>query len=266
MRRNALCIGINYEGTPYQLQGCVHDADDWASHLDSLGFKVGVLAEAQATRASIVAGLTTLTMGLEPGDVGVVTYSGHGTWVPDLDGDEPDRKDEALVPVDAGADGANLVVDDEIAVILAAKPRGSRIVLLTDCCHSGTVFRFFAPPGASHRRVRYLPPAELMRAQPLQAAVTRLGPAGPATSNKAVAGVVHYSGCLDREYSYDAEFAGRANGAFTHAALRAARSLPPEATYLDWSRAIRRLLPSDEYPQTPQFNATRRERGLPLFS
>lgn len=266
MRRNAICIGINYAGTDYALSGCINDADDWASYLNGLGFNVGMLVEAQATKALITSSMLVMASSLEAGDVGVITYSGHGTWVPDLNGDEPDRKDEAFCPIDMGDDGANLLIDDEINMILSTRAHGSRIVLITDSCHSGTVFRFFSPKGTAARKVRYLPPAHFAKSSPMIAAVNRLGPEGVKPSDTAVPGVLHYSGCKDREYSYDAEFGSRANGAFTYYAMRAAKNLKDGATYGDWYKAIHRQLPSDEYPQSPRFNATRPERDLPLFT
>jgi hypothetical protein len=69
------------------------------------------------------------------------------------------------------------------------------------------------------------------------------------------------SGCQDTEYSYDAWFQGRPNGAFTYVALRALKSLPAKATYRDWYKAIRKVLPSRQYPQTPNFyGSTRMKR------
>ena len=59
------------------------------------------------------------------------------------------------------------------------------------------------------------------------------------------------SGCLDAEYSYDAWFNGKPNGAFTFVALRALKKLSANATYKDWYKAIRQTLPSQQYPQTP---------------
>jgi hypothetical protein len=46
------------------------------------------------------------------GDTLVITYSGHGTWVPDSSGDEPDGRDEALCPHDIATAGP--LLDDEI--------------------------------------------------------------------------------------------------------------------------------------------------------
>lgn len=59
------------------------------------------------------------------------------------------------------------------------------------------------------------------------------------------------AGCQDTEYSYDASFEGRANGAFSFVALRALESLKPKATYRDWFKEIKKALPSQQYPQTP---------------
>ena len=59
------------------------------------------------------------------------------------------------------------------------------------------------------------------------------------------------AGCQDTEYSYDASFEGRSNGAFSFVALKCLASLPAKATYRDWYTAIRKVLPSQQYPQTP---------------
>ena len=50
---------------------------------------------------------------------------------------------------------------------------------------------------------------------------------------------------------YDAYFQGRPNGAFSFVALRALAKLPAKATYSDWFKAIRKVLPSQQYPQSP---------------
>jgi hypothetical protein len=265
MRRKAVCIGINYPGTDHALAGCVNDATDWSSYLGTLGFTVSTLLDGAATKAAMVAAITDVVTSLRPGDVGAIQYSGHGTWVPDLDGDEPDGKDEALCPADMGDDGHNLLIDDEIRVLFENRPQGSRVVFVTDCCNSGTVFRFVGPFDGVKRRVRFLPPASFVRDPKMLQAVHKLGPEGPRPSDAAITGVVHFAGCRDKEYSFDSEFAGRANGAFTFAALSAVRTLQPDATYRDFYNEIKHRLPSHEYPQSPRFNATRRERVLELF-
>lgn len=266
MRCKASCIGINYPGTDFALAGCVNDAEDWAAYLGSLGFSVGLLTDSQATKTSIIGAIMAVVQSLGPGDVGVIQFSGHGTWVPDLNGDEPDGRDEAICPVDMGDDGHNLVIDDEINMLLDSRAAGSRVVLITDCCHSGTIFRLVGPFDGTARKIRYLPPAHFARNPHFLSAVHRLGPTGPHPSDAPLPGVIHYAACKDNEYSYDAEFHGRGNGAFTYNALRAAKALPQVATYADWFRAIHAQLPSASYPQSPRFNAVKADRTLPLFT
>ena len=62
--------------------------------------------------------MTELIAGGQNGDTLIITYSGHGTYQPDIDGDEVDGLDEALCPYDIQTRGAALT-DDEIRVIFA---------------------------------------------------------------------------------------------------------------------------------------------------
>jgi metacaspase-1 len=73
------------------------------------------------------------------------------------------------------------------------------------------------------------------------------------------------SGCQDLEYSYDAHFDDRPNGAFTYVALAALRELPAGATYRDWTAAIAEQLPSQDYPQTPGLDGSSSQRKWPVF-
>jgi len=75
-------------------------------------------------------------------DYFVIYYSGHGTSVDDEDGDEDDGKDEAFCFVDeAGQISAgSLLIDDDFAeAVVSATEEDVRIIVLTDCCHSGTI-------------------------------------------------------------------------------------------------------------------------------
>ncbi|MFD1691434.1 caspase family protein [Azotobacter chroococcum] len=99
MAKNALCIGINdYPGTDSDLSGCVNDAHDWAAVLQGYGFNVSTLIDEQATREAMLGAIGNLIGSAQSGDTVVLTYSGHGTWLEDTDGDEPDARDEALCP------------------------------------------------------------------------------------------------------------------------------------------------------------------------
>ncbi len=94
------------------------------------------------------------------GDSLVFQYSGHGTQAEDLNGDESDRYDEALVPIDYTS-GA-LLLDDDLADVYRRLPDGAVLTLFMDCCHSGTNSRF-APidrSAASRRRATPVPRAD----------------------------------------------------------------------------------------------------------
>ena len=64
-----------------------------------------------------------------------IFFTGHGASVKDKNGDESDGFDEAMV-FDKG-----YIVDDDLAKILRENANGkTRIILLTDCCHSGSIW------------------------------------------------------------------------------------------------------------------------------
>jgi tetratricopeptide (TPR) repeat protein len=99
MAKRVLCIGINdYPGTANDLAGCVNAAQDWAVALQTRGFTVRGLVDHEATKANMLAAVQELIGGAAPGDSLVITCSGHGTFVPDASGDEPDACDEGLCP------------------------------------------------------------------------------------------------------------------------------------------------------------------------
>jgi hypothetical protein len=162
VQRRALCIGINYVGTAYELGGCINDMDNLVAKLVA----TSVLAPNAVvrmddnqkgtplypTRANILTQLQALrawALTLPAGTVAevVVAYSGHGTSVTDRNNDEADRKDEVIVPVDFA-----YITDDELRAYFASLPPNLFLLFLGDCCYSGTVcdFRYsYQPSGAA---------------------------------------------------------------------------------------------------------------------
>jgi metacaspase-1 len=67
------------------------------------------------------------------------SYSGHGYYVNDVNGDEKDGRDEVWCPVDCDANG--FIVDDDIKKNFVDKlGKHVKAVILSDSCHSGSVF------------------------------------------------------------------------------------------------------------------------------
>jgi metacaspase-1 len=264
--KRALCIGINnYPGVANDLKGCINDCDDWRSEFERRHFDdIRTLKDKDATKEVITNLLEDSVKITTPKDLLVVTYSGHGTWVPDTDGDESDGRDEALCPWDIGTTGA-VITDDELYNIFSNRHRGARIVVLSDSCHSGSVTRFAPPvPGWSgHRKIRFLSPMAFKH-QWSERALANASLSGLLV-RKTRSDTLLISGCQDPEYSYDSVFNNRPNGAFTYVALMALKQLPEKATYKDWYAAIRKMLPSQSAPQTPRMDATSAQKKWVVF-
>ena len=148
-RRRALLIGIDKYQNVSPLNGPVNDAKEMANFITGSGSFQGadiqLLLDAEATKKNILAAVEKwLIEGTGPGDEAFLFYSGHGFQQPDMDGDEADRLDETLVPVDAFVDGGGnvkrMITDDELGVLLA-RLSGRRVRIVVDACHSGTSTR-----------------------------------------------------------------------------------------------------------------------------
>ncbi len=262
MTKKALCIGINdYPGTQNDLSGCVNDANDWAAELGDRGFTVSKMIDAQATHAAMSALIDSVIHSAVKGDTLVITYSGHGTWVPDSSGDEPDGRDEGLCPYDIATAGP--LLDDQIRRMFTARAAGVRLLLISDSCHSGSVTRGNEEdldPGQP--RARFMPLEAWMPSNELPHASAR--PLHLLGGIKRSGGDLLLSGCLDTQYSWDTSFKGRPNGAFTYYALKALRESQP-ANYESWFKAIRTYLPSTKLPQDPQILGSATARRFKIF-
>jgi uncharacterized caspase-like protein len=275
MAKSALCIGINnYPGTDMDLAGCVNDAHDWAGVLAGRGFSVQTVVDAQATKAAMVDAMGGLIRKAASGDSVVITYSGHGTYAPDIDGDESDGLDEALCPYDIKQ--GKVVLDDEIHALFAQRAAGVRIVLLSDSCHSGTVTRAAgSDPDAQGPKPRFMPMGNWLPDSALPRAANgavasrvAITTASSPFTRALAAGDLLLSGCAEgpNNFSYDAQIAGRGNGAFTYYALKALKKMTARSTYADWHAEIRKSLPSANYPQTPQLVGSKAVRRAVIFS
>lgn len=264
MNRYALTIGINAYGGGNTLQGCVNDARDMAAELARRGYAVTALLDEAATRDHMLDALTQAVAQLHYRDRLVIHYSGHGTRVPDQSGDEPDAWDEAWVSQDLRP-----ILDDDLAVLFDARAFGSRIVVLSDSCYSGTVTRVGSFSDVTSATFDSRHPIR-RKSLPWQVLDTtardRRLAATPRLRVGYGADCLLMSGADSDEYSYDAWFqtatgAWRANGAFTKAALVALQQGPDD--YSRWHAALG--LPTDAYPQTPQLDGTWRQRHWPVL-
>ena len=266
----SLHIGLNgvsaaaYGGWDGPLAACEFDANDMAALAKARGMAPSVLLTKKATRANALAGLRSAAKALQAGDLFVLSYSGHGGQVPDVNGDEPDRQDETWCLYDGQ------LIDDELYFELSRFGAGVRILVLSDSCHSGSVTRDLPPPPPPPgQRAKLMPAAVAMRVYrehqafydtlqrdvakaARQAAVdpdTALAQVGAAAQATALVGafkpaVVLISGCQDNQTSMD----GDHNGAFTEQLLKVWRNGAFSGDHAGFHARIKAAMPPSQSP------------------
>eukprot|EP01054_Gregarina_sp_Poly1_P010875 Gregarina_sp_Poly_1__10874@NODE_847_length_5991_cov_96_588623_g612_i0_p1_GENE_NODE_847_length_5991_cov_96_588623_g612_i0NODE_847_length_5991_cov_96_588623_g612_i0_p1_ORF_typecomplete_len641_score86_79Peptidase_C14/PF00656_22/1_6e56Peptidase_C13/PF01650_18/3_6e05Raptor_N/PF14538_6/2_5e03Raptor_N/PF14538_6/0_0027_NODE_847_length_5991_cov_96_588623_g612_i024994421 len=155
-RRKALLIGITYANTAWELEGPAEDTRrirqlltrvyGFPDHPTSLCELTDAPRDAVAnsaiyvpTRENMLKAFDWLTQNAQAGDVLFFHYSGHGGQTPATDGMEyeVDGLDETIMPVDFQSAGE--LRDDDLNKYLVQRIRnGVKLVVLMDCCHSGT--------------------------------------------------------------------------------------------------------------------------------
>ena len=265
--KHALLVGINAYplfGPRQQLSGCVNDVEAMAALLrGSYGFEdVVTLLDADATRDGILAALEALAARVEDDDVVVVHYSGHGSQMADREGDEPDGKDETLVPHDSGrAPNPNRdITDDELyAWIRGVTGTTPNLTLVFDCCHSGTITRDVFGDGSrwvqpDERPVSELPPSPLP--PDAHGAARDTGPSDWLPMGR----YVLIAGCQDDESSYehDATDDGSVvrHGALTYFLAQELVKATAGTTYRDVFERVRTRVSAAHPRQHPQLEGT----------
>lgn len=160
----SLHLGLNkvdatHYGGEAELFGCHFDAEDMERVASDRSFeKRTQLLDEQATRDAVTTAIAEAAADLKAGDIFLLTYAGHGSQIPDFNGDEDDYADETLCLYDG------MLIDDELYELWSRFSDDVRIVMISDSCHSGTVSRTIrrnAEPGAMDAehgiRTRLLP-------------------------------------------------------------------------------------------------------------
>lgn len=266
MTRKAACIGINdYPGEEHDLQGCVNDANAWAKLLTiKFGFArpdIRLILDGEASKLNILASLEKLIAGSSPGDLCVFIYSGHGTWVPDTGvKDEPDGRDEALVPREA--DFKKLILDDDLRTRLDRLSSGVTFVFIADSCFSGTVTRLM-PAVSIERKTRFLmPPAKLLnRVSPTSPVKRRLLGQSEERMKELL-----LSAASPAEPAGEDTWDGMPRGVFSYFAIKTLEESSCTPTYEQWMNRIRDEISSAGFPQTPQIEGPANLKGQTVFS
>jgi len=269
----ALTIGLNsvdpkhYGGWSGELNACEADAEDMADIAKSRKFDVKTLLTKAATRAKVTAEISKAASTLKAGDIFMLSYSGHGGQLPDLNSDEPDAQDETWCLYNGE------LIDDELYVLFGKFGEGIRILVFSDSCHSGTVIKLVYYQGTTMARgsgvssqgirYRFMPPDVALRTyrnnrtfyDPI------LKKAKLKETKAAVkASVLLISGCQDNQLSADGDF----NGLFTAQLLQVWNNGTFKSDYREFHASIVRRMPPDQTPNyfragqnDPKFEAQR---------
>lgn len=243
--RRALLIGINdylandvrtqgatvVEWIPQDLRGARNDVDMIRTVLQSrFGFEaanVRELTDRDATREAILGAMTELVESAGPNDVVYLHFSGHGSQVKDVSGDETrDGMDETILSYDARTEDVRDITDDEIGAVLSRLRTRNALVVL-DSCHSGTATR--GGPAVATRSV----PADPREALYRDAAAPRTRGTLPDASNYVV-----MTGAADFESALDGPLNGSYYGFFSWALASSLGRAEADATPGDIHAAV----------------------------
>ncbi len=253
---SALTIGLNsvdpnhYHGWSGKLNACEADTEDMANIATSKGFTINTLLTKEATRQRVKDEISAAADGLEAGDFFMLSYSGHGGQLPDLNDEEVDAQDDTWCLYDGQ------LVDDEIYTLLARFEEGVRVLIFSDSCHSGTVTKLAYYEGtvrgrsvihsASEGGYRHMPQEVILPTyrNNMDFYDEILRNLQPESREQARAAILLFSGCQENQLSADGDF----NGLFTAQLLRVWREGTFTGDYPKFYKEIRKRMPPDQTP------------------
>jgi len=255
----SLHIGVNivdpahYGGSwDGKLNACEKDCDDMQVIAENQGFETHILKSQQATREAVTSSIRDIAEQLNDGDFFLLSYSGHGGTIPDVDGDEEDLVDETWCLFDGQ------LLDDELNLLWAEFDAGVRLLVISDSCHSGTMLKDIDLSQLNLRNSgRVVEPDDVFehpRAMPRDAAkdtarrnrqfYADLQYALPNPRPEISATVRLISGCQEDELSWE----GEGNGRFTEALKRTYAGGEFDGDYHAFHQAIREIVKEKQRP------------------
>lgn len=156
-RKRAFLVGISHYDTAltgYQWNNIngVKDVLLLSPILKKQGFVLTSVLDDQATYKNITSQLSRFINNTRKGDIVYIHFSTHGQPVEDINGDEDDGWDEAIIPIDAYKlykkdiyEGKNHLIDDRLNIYVKKlrEKIGAKGILyvVIDACHAGTSSR-----------------------------------------------------------------------------------------------------------------------------
>lgn len=232
-KKYALSIGINYTGTPYKLNGCINDAINIQKRCSDTGFKNLILlndnTQKKPSKINILNELKYIMKNSYAGDLIVFTYSGHGSYRQDTNGDEKDRRDEMIISIDLKP-----ILDDELKDIIQTNlKKDVTLFALFDSCYSGTVLDL---------KYQYYDSSNYDEYTENDKTIETNG------------NIIMISGCSDNQTSVDSYFNNTNQGVLTWAFLESLKTLI-SPSWRELIKKMRDLIKENNYEQIPQLSS-----------
>ena len=233
--KKALLVGINYTGTADELYGCINDVNSVKDRIAQNGFTdadittLTDLTDNKPTKHNILSELEKLLVNSKEGDLLFFSYSGHGSYTLDRNGDEVDGYDELLVSSDLQG-----VTDDELKLVIQTHLKENvTLFAMIDSCYSGSVLDL---------KYQYIDSLNYDEYTENDKQLDTVG------------NVFMISGCTDEQTSADAFINNKYSGAMTWSLLESLKETP-NCKWRELIKSMRDKLKQSEYEQVPQFSS-----------
>jgi len=233
--KKALLVGINYIGTSNELYGCINDVNSVKERITQNGFTdtdintLTDLTDNKPTKQNILSEFKNLLVNSKEGDLLFFSYSGHGSYTLDRNGDETDGYDELLVSSDLQG-----ITDDELKLVIQTHlKKNVTLFAMIDSCFSGSVLDL---------KYQYLDSLNYDNYTENDKQLDTVG------------NVFMISGCTDEQTSADAFINNKYSGAMTWSLLESLKETP-NCKWRELIKSMRDKLKQSEYEQVPQFSS-----------
>ena len=271
----ALLVGIDKYPAPVSLlEGCCNDIEAIATYLSQridtqkYQLKLQKLCDKEATRQAIIEGFERHLCQAGSNDIAFFYYSGHGsneTVPPEFFQFEPDRQIETIVCYDSRLEGGRDLADKEISYLISkVAKKNPQIILIMDCCHSGSGTRDTVPQrGVRHASADQRP----RKMEDFVFSLNELQSVGNSstaqTSETNLSGWnlpggrhILLAGCQDNELAKEYSGDGQRRGAFSYFLLNTLEQTNGSLTYRELFKRANALVRSRVQDQSPQLEAT----------
>lgn len=259
----SLHLGLNgvnpakYLGWDGRLNAAQNDAQDMYDLAAKCGFKAQKLLASGVCRDTVIYQIKQTASELKGGDTFLLTYSGHGGQIDDLEGYESDGMNETFCFYDG------FILDDELYNLWKQFNKGVRIILFADSCNSGTVAKMNQQ---SFRTSKVIPP-EVSKQMTVsyksvyQNIKANLAQQNTIGNNEQFSGLL-ISACQDGFRAFE----GVTNGDFTGALLSVWNNGTFTRNYADFHNEISRKLRNQRPNYYPFGNGPDLFSNLPVFT